>query len=279
MAFARIFVVKLEETPKFLVSNNRDAEAVELLQNLATKYNRSCSLTIEKLQACGEVTSNHDFRIDMGFKNIIKLVSSHIKMLFSTKKNTRSVLLLFSSWFLLGIAYPLYSTFLPQYLASRGAKTSASTTSGVYRDNVISNFCSVFGPIIGGGILYFFPIIGRRGVLAIGGIVTMALLFGYTAVRTHAQNVGLTSAVYIGLYIYYGCLYAYSPEIMPSAARATGNAICIALTRIAGCIVPVIGYFTNTSSTVPIWICGSFVGLIGLEALLFPYEPSKQRVV
>ena len=55
----------------------------------------------------------------------------------------------------------------------------------------------------------------------------MALLFGYTAVRTRAQNVGLTSAVYCALYIYYGVMYAYTPEVMPSAARATGNCLCL----------------------------------------------------
>ncbi|KAL7663274.1 Major facilitator superfamily (MFS) profile domain-containing protein [[Candida] zeylanoides] len=279
MAFLRVFVVRLRETPKFLVVNNRDIEAVAVLQSIASKYNRKCSLTLESLEACGTIVSNENFVANMNLKSLYRITMEHLKVIFSTRKNMRSALLLFSSWFFLGIAYPLYSSFLPQYLASRGNNISASTTSGVYRDNVISNFCSMFGPMIAGALLWFFPILGRRGVLALGGVSTMALLFGYTAVRTHAANVGLSSAVYIAIYIYYGCLYAYSPEVMPSAARATGNAICIALTRIASCITPIIAFYSNTSSTVPIWICGAFVGIIGLEALFFPYEPSKQRVV
>ncbi|CAK7898107.1 hypothetical protein CAAN1_22S01794 [[Candida] anglica] len=279
LAIARVVVVRLHETPKFLVSNKRDVEAVQSLQSIAIKYNRKCSLTVEQLQACGEITSNHDYRENSDIKGTIMIVKEHLKTIFSTRKNTRSAILLFSSWFLLGIAYPLYSSFLPAYLASRGANISASTTSGVYRDNVISNVCCIFGPMIAGFLLWAFPILGRRGVLVIGGVSTMAFLFGYTAVRTHAQNVALSSVSYITLYIYYGCLYAYSPEVMPSSARATGNAMAIALTRVASLITPVIAYFSNTSSATPIWICGVFVGLIGLLALFFPYEPSKQRAV
>lgn len=279
VACLRVFVVRLQETPKFLVSNKREAEAVLTLQSIAKKYNRKCSLTLEALQECGEITSNEDYRQNMSVKNTVKIIGEHLATIFSTPKNIRSATLLFTSWFFLGIAYPLYSSFLPQYLASRGANISASTTNGVYRDNVISNFCSTFGPLIAGALLWWFPVLGRRGVLAIGGISTMALLFGYTAVRNHAANLGLTSAVYVTLYIYYGCLYAYSPEVMPSQARATGNAICIGLTRVASCITPIIAYFSNTSTSVPIWICGAFVGIIGVEALFFPYEPSKQRVI
>lgn len=279
MAFLRVFVVRLKETPKFLVSNNRDAEAVETLQSIANKYNRSCSLTLEQLESCGAISSNHDYRKDQGIIPILNLVKSHLAVLFLTRKNTRSILLLSSSWLLLGIAYPLYSSFLPTYLATRGPNISQSTVSGIYIDNIWSNFASIWGPVIGGILLYYVPILGRRGIMAIGGVATMAFLFGYTAISTHAQNLGLSCAVYITLYMYYGCLYAYTPEVMPSQARATGNALCIGLTRISSCFVPIIAFFGNTSSTVPIWICGAFVGILAVVSLFFPYEPTKQRVV
>ena len=279
IALLRIFVVRLKETPKFLVSNNRDAEAVETLQNLAAKYNRPCSLTLEALEDCGEITANDDFRVKASLMNTFRLSAKHIKILFSNRKTARSTSLLITSWLLLGIAYPLYSAFLPQYLASRGVNVSADSTYGVYRDNVISNLCSCFGPMIAGLLLYFVPWLGRRGVMVIGALSTMALLFGYTQVKNRAGNVGLSSAVYIAIYVYYGCLYAYTPEVMPSAARATGNALCIAATRVTGVIVPVIAYFAGITTSAPIWICGAFVGVIGCIALLFPYEPSKMRVV
>ncbi|KAK6458396.1 inorganic phosphate transporter [Scheffersomyces xylosifermentans] len=279
LAILRLTVIRLKETPKFLVSNNRDAEAVEVLQGIATKYNRSCSLTLEHLQACGEIQSNDDYRKHFNFKGLFKLTLGHLKLLFASRKIIRSTVLLFISWFFLGITYPLYSSFLPVYLATRGANISADTTSGVYRDNLIANAASIGGPLIAGALLYLVPRLGRRGVLFIGGISTMAFLFGYTAVRTRGQNVGLSSAVYCALYIYYGVIYAYTPEVFPSVARATGNCLCLVCTRIATAIVPVIAWYSDTSSQVPIWICGAFVGVIGVIALFLPFEPSKHRVV
>lgn len=279
MAILRVTVIRLRETPKFLVSNNRDAEAVESLQNIAKKYNRACTLTVEDLHKCGEIKSNYDIRQNASLMNILKVVKQHVSLLFSTKRNTRSMMLLLTSWFLLGIAYPLYSSFLPVYLATRGANISASDNYGVYRDNVISNVVCIVGPIIAGGFLYYAPKIGHKGVLAIGGLSGMALLFGYSAVKTRAQNVALSSTSYAAMYIYYGCLYAYTPEVLPSAARGTGNALCFVLTRFAGIFTPIISYYANPSTPAPIYVCASAIGAIGLLAFLFPYEPSKHMVL
>ncbi|KAK6202542.1 inorganic phosphate transporter [Scheffersomyces amazonensis] len=278
LAILRVTVVRLQETPKFLVSNNRDADAVQVLQSIALKYNRKCSLTLDQLTECGTIESNDDYRNHFSLKGTWELTKSHLKTLFQTKKTTRSTILLFISWFFLGIAYPLYSSFLLMYLKSRGVSISP-TTYEQYRDNLISNAASIGGPIIAGLLLYYVPKLGRRGVLFIGGITTMAFLFGYTAVKTEAQNVGLASAVYCALYIYYGVIYAYTPEVMPSSARATGNCLCLVCTRIATAITPVIGYYANTSTSVPIWICGAAVGIIGIIAIFLPFEPSKSRVV
>ncbi|KAI5959723.1 uncharacterized protein KGF55_004955 [Candida pseudojiufengensis] len=280
MAILRVTVIRLKETPKFLIANNRDSEAVQVLQEIAKKYNRPCSLTLDQLLECGTIKSNHDYRKNFSVMGTFKLMFQHLKILFATSKAIRSTILLFISWAFLGISYPLYSSFLPQYLATRGANISADTIGGVYRDNLIANVCSIGGPIIAGLMLYFLPSwVGRRGVLFIGGISTMALLFGYTQVKTRAENVGFTSSVYCCLYIYYAVIFAYTPEVMPSAARATGNCLCLFATRICTAMVPIIAYFSNTSSSIPIWICGAFVGVIGVIALFLPFEPSKQRVV
>ncbi|EMG47672.1 SPAPB1E7.08c Uncharacterized MFS-type transporter PB1E7.08c [Candida maltosa Xu316] len=279
MAFLRITVIKLRETPKFLVSNNRDEEAVQVLQGIANKYGRPCSLTVEQLKECGVVEINDDVRNHLDLIGVLTLVKNHLKVLFATRTAARSTILLFISWAGLGIAYPLYSAYLPDYLASRGGDISPSSTLGLYTDNLIINAFSTLGPIIAGAMLYCLPKLGRRGVLFIGGISTMALLFGYTAIKTRVQNVALASAVYCALYIYYGVIYAYTPEVMPSAARTTGNALCLFCTRICTAMCPIIAYFGNTYSSVPIWVCGAAVGVIGIIALALPYEPSKNRAV
>jgi len=64
----------------------------------------------------------------------------------------------------------------------------------------------------------------------------MAFFFAYTQVRTNAQNLGFTCAISFCLNIYYGTLYAYTPEVLPSAHRGTGNGVSIALNRIMGIV-------------------------------------------
>lgn len=281
LAILRLTVIQMQETPKFLVSNNRDEDCVANLQAMAEKYGRTCLLTVEQLQACGEITSNEDYRKDISLRGTLRIVGEHLKTLFSSKKLCLSSGLLFFSWFGLGIAYPLYSSFLPVYLENKSdtVNVNATTTEGVYRDNLISNACSIGGPIIAGLLLKFVPVLGRKGVLCIGGVTTMAFLFGFTAVKTREQMVAMTSCTFVCLYIYYGVIYAYTPEVLPSQARGTGNALCLLATRICTAIVPLIYWFSDKNTQVPIWVCGALMGVIGVVALFFPFEPSKQRVV
>ena len=85
----------------------------------------------------------------------------------------------------------------------------------------------------------------------------VAFFFAYTQVRTAAQNLGFNCAITFCLNIYYGCLYAYTPEVMPSAHRATGNGLAVSFNRIMGIISAVVGIAANTSTSVPIFICAS----------------------
>lgn len=142
MSIARITVIRLKETPKFLLGEGKDEAVVANLQSIATRYNRQCDLTLEDLQACGTVTSAH--RKGLGE------IWFHIRGLFVTKKLALSTCLIWLSWTLIGLAYPLFYVFLPQYLASRGANTGAGSPAAVWRDYFISNTIGIFGPILAG---------------------------------------------------------------------------------------------------------------------------------
>lgn len=107
MSVMRVTVIRLRETPKYLLCMGKDAEVVETFQYLATKYNRPCSLTIQKLEACGTVGSAKK----KGFS--IESVLVHLRGLFSTKKLAISTLMIWLSWTLIGLAYPLFYVFLP----------------------------------------------------------------------------------------------------------------------------------------------------------------------
>lgn len=107
MSILRITVIRLKETPKYLLGVGDDVALVESLQSIARKYNRPCSLTVEKLEACGVVKSAHSQdRFSVGEALI------HLRGLFSTKKIALSTLLVWLSWTLIGLAYPLFYVFL-----------------------------------------------------------------------------------------------------------------------------------------------------------------------
>ena len=149
MAILRLTVVRLKKLLNSWWLIIVMLEAVEVLQEIAHKYNRKCSLTLEQLLECGEIESNDDYRKHFSFGGTLSLMFQHLKILFATKNQLGQL----PCCFLMGLfRYCLSIIFsvLPEYLATRGANISADTTSGVYRDLVISNVSSVGGPIIAG---------------------------------------------------------------------------------------------------------------------------------
>jgi len=107
MSVARITVIRLRETPKYLLGMGKDAEMVDTLQFIATKHGRTCSLTVERLEACGVVRSAHS-------KSRVSLAETlvHLRGLFCTAKIGLSTLMIWLSWTLIGLAYPLFYVFL-----------------------------------------------------------------------------------------------------------------------------------------------------------------------
>lgn len=113
--------------------------------------------------------------------------------------------------------------------------------------------------------------------MVIGALITMVFLFAYTSVSTPTQNVGFSCAIGICLNIYYATLYAYTPEVLPSSHRATGNGIGVAFNRVMGIISAVVGTTANTTTSVPLYICAGLFGGLAILSALLPFEPYSRR--
>lgn len=278
-ALLRLFVFKLDETPKYLVSNGNDEEAVRVLQKIAEKYNRPMSLTVEDLKDCGEIDKSLVIQEgNMTWKLVWVATKHHVKILFQTKLVTYSTTLILASWALIGMAYLTFFNFLYIYISLHGGNTGTSTYI-TYRNSTIAYFVGIFGPMMG-GYMCRWPRLGRRGTMCVSGFASMAILFGYTTVRTQEGDVGFASATYFVVNIYYGALYAYTPEVFPALARTTGGALALVFGRATGLLAPVVYYFGQKSgSSVPIWVCGACFGVLGILAAIAPFEPTKQRSV
>ncbi|KAI6780336.1 putative MFS-type transporter-like protein [Emericellopsis cladophorae] len=269
LSLLRITIVRLRETPKYLLGMGRDAEVVETFEYLSRKYNRPCSLTLEKLEACGTINDSHK---KGGFFGELMV---HLRGLFGTKKMGISTSMIWFSWTLIGLAYPLFNVFLPQYLAARGAEFNR-TPFETWRNYALTNVSGIFGPMLA-GLLCNIRLLGRRYTMVIGALITCAFFFGYTAVRKDYQDVLFTCLINFCLNIYYGTLYAYTPEVLPSAHRATGNGISVAFNRIMGIISAVVASEGNTATSVPIYVCAALFIVAAITSALFPFEPYGRR--
>ncbi|KAH8807724.1 major facilitator superfamily domain-containing protein [Xylogone sp. PMI_703] len=272
LAVFRLVVIKMVQTPRWLIAQNRDEEVIKNLHEVATKYNRNFNLTVEQLTAEGVV-----LHTEKSVWSPLRM-KLHFKGLFQTKKLAWSTTVIIANWFIIGMVSPLYGVFLPYYLKTRGARDGENSNSIVWRNFAINHLAGLIGPIIA-GVLVETRFVGRRGTLAIGALITMVLQFGYTQVTTPAENLGVSSAISAASNIYYGTIYAYTPEILPAAHRATGYGICVALNRVGGIIGVLIGSYANVKTTAPLFVCAALFGLLIILSVLLPYESKGRRAV
>ncbi|KAH7123052.1 major facilitator superfamily domain-containing protein [Dactylonectria macrodidyma] len=269
MSILRIFVVRLPETPKYLVSTGQDEKLVSLLHHLAQKHNRPCALSAEQLQACGSV---EDHRIEKGsYKSmpfrIGRAFVSQSKGLFATRKLGLSTVLIWLSWTLIGLGYPLFFLYLPTRVP--GYVPSFTET---WRDYTITNVCSIFGPLVAAGLAEI-NFLGRRYTMSIGAMITAIFFFSYTVIKTPAQNLALSCCISVCINLYYGTLYAYTAEVFPSPQRATGNGIAVALNRVMGLISAFIAVEANTATVTPLYVSAALFVVLALVSAVLPYEP------
>jgi hypothetical protein len=143
--FARFFIFHLYESPKYLLGQGRDEQAVEVVAAVAKANGTTSPLKIEHLRACeidyssvpGELAHQDTSYMANIRRAVRKFSFSHIKALWSTPRLAYSTTLVVLLWGIIGLAYPLYNAFLPIYLANAGAQASDGSVYVTYRNYVI----------------------------------------------------------------------------------------------------------------------------------------------
>jgi len=280
----RFFVFHLYESPKYLMGRGRDAEAVEIVHKVARYNGKTSSLTLDMLQNVkGHDSGNGDSEkaqlpiSDTSALGAVRRTLSsfgwdHITPLFQTRKLAWSTSLLIIIWALIGLAFPLYNSFVTYFLATRGADFGDGSTYITYRNQVILSVIGVPGALLAGWTVEL-PFLGRRGSLAISTVLTGVFLFASTTARSSAALLGWNCGYSFTSNVMYGVLYALSPELFPTKDRGTGNALVAAANRVFGIMAPIIALYANLQTSVPIYISGALFIVAGFIALLLPFEP------
>ncbi|KAL2062475.1 hypothetical protein VTL71DRAFT_6741 [Oculimacula yallundae] len=272
MSVLRILVIRLPETPKFLLTSGHEDKLIANLQAIASKYGRQCSLTLAQLQECGTTRGHEEgaVRPSMG-RHVGSSLIGHVRGLFATRKLGWSTALIWLSWTLIGLGYPLFFLYLPSLLSSRVPGYVPSFTE-TWRDYTITNICSIFGPLIAAWLVEV-RFLGRRYTMVIGATLTAIFFFAYTAIRTPAQNLGMSCSISVCINLYYGTLYAYTVEVFPAEIRTTGNGIAVACNRVMGLISTVIAVTADTTTSTPLYISAVLFIILAIVSVLLPFEP------
>ena len=211
MFMCRFFLFHLYESPKFLLSRGRQAEAVATVHAIAYKNKAKTWLNEEILNDIGGVPANPDeeklTRKQVLGRTFEKFSTQRIKPLFHTRKLGLMTVLIWISWATIGMGYPLFNAFLPQYLSNAGKGQAPTPTNIVYRNYAITSIVGVPGSILA---CYTVDIkyIGRKGTIAVSTLLTGIILFLFTISSDPNFETAMSSLEAFFQNIMYGVLYA-----------------------------------------------------------------------
>ncbi|TKW51305.1 putative MFS-type transporter PB1E7.08c [Colletotrichum tanaceti] len=320
MFVVRFFVFRLFESPKFLLSRGRQAEAVAVVHGIAARNGARTWLTEEVLDAVvdgagGGAADDRDNDDDNDRRrhrhrprttNILRermtaFSGDRLRPLFKTRTLGLATVIVWFVWATIGMGYPLFNAFLPQYLSHGGAAAPSPSpppdsgsgtdpdaggatpiTPDTYRTYAITSAVGVPGSLLAAYLVgQPSPWLGRRGTLAGSSLVSAVFLFLFVRFGTSpASQLFFSCVEAFSQNIMYGVLYAFTPEIFPAPVRGAGTGVASFLNRAMGLLAPVLAAnVPGDGTTAPIYLSGALILAAFVGMCLIPIETrGRQRL-
>ncbi|KAJ6443287.1 sugar transporter [Purpureocillium lavendulum] len=293
MFVVRFFIFHLLESPKFLLNKGRQAEAVAVVHGIAYRNGKKTWLTSDILdQVAGDdsvegthVTQQLRAVSTAGaLKEKLKGISGdRLKPLFKTKTLGITTSLIWFCWASIGMGYPLFNAFLPQYFARAHGDANgdglqsetAPITAETYRNYAIASCLGVPGSLLAAYLVdHPSPLFGRRGTLASSTLVSAIFLFMFVIYgNTPSSQLAFSCVEAFAQNIMYGVLYAFTPEIFPAPVRGAGTGVASFLNRLTGLMAPVLAATVpGDGATTPIYISAVLILSAFVSMCLIPIE-------
>lgn len=298
MFIGRFFFFHLLESPKFLLNKGRQDEAVAVVHGIAFRNGRKTWLTSDILDQVAatddaEEGPHHPARQPQSFSqppsNFFKaklqsISADSLRPLFKTKTLGTATGLIWFCWATIGMGYPLFNAFLPQYFSHNNGENSGgsavpSETSKIsdvtYRNYAITSIMGVPGSLLAAYLVdHPSPFLGRRGTLASSTLLSAIFLFFFVIYGTNPTSQLIFSCIEAFCQnIMYGVLYAFTPEIFPAPVRGAGTGVSSFLNRITGLMAPVIAAnMPGDGATTPIYLSAVLILSAFVAMCLIPVE-------
>lgn len=253
--FAAFLRKAVPESPRYLEMTGRNAEAEELVSLMETQAG---ILSGPELSAAGSKPFPKSSRVT--FSGLW------------SKKYIRSTIVLWTIWFGINFGYYGFVLWTPTLLLGKGFDLVKS-----FEFTLIMCIAQLPGYF---SAAWLIEKVGRKKVLAIyfAGTALAAWFFGHAA--DPGQVLVFGSLLYFFSLGAWGCVYAYTPEVYPTAARASGTGWASAFGRLgaftAPFVVPVIYKFFGSEKgysyvfamlTAVFALVSVIVGILGKETM------------
>lgn len=300
MFIVRFFIFHMLESPKFLLNKGRQGEAVAVIHGLAYRNGCRTWLTSDILDEVaaeddqqGESSSTQQQQQQQQFssgpaKNLLMeklkgFSGDRIRPLFQNKTLGTATALVWFCWASIGMGYPLFNAFLPQYFARTnggqqggGMQDETSAISDTtYRNYAITSIMGVPGSLLAAYLVdHPSPFLGRRGTLASSTLLSAIFLFFFVLFGTTPTAQLFFSCVEaFSQNIMYGVLYAFTPEIFPAPVRGAGSGMASFLNRVTGLMAPLLAAnMPGDGASTPIYLSAVLILSAFVAMCLIPIE-------
>lgn len=260
----------VRELPKYVAAKG-DYAGAELILNHMAKLNGTQVVVnfAEEHQVLDYIPVSEGWkeRVQLSVKRtrsqVLELLHGNLR---------RTTLTLWLIWALCGMGYPLFLSFLPIYL-----NTKASTLNQTYRDYAIQSVFLIPLGVVAGRLAQS-PRLGRKGVGALGGILTGTFMYLFILAKPSKEDTYFSSyllyncGISFTTTLLYGAMYAYTPEVYPLQNRAIGLALCLFWNRSFGLLGPLISLTMKLSLGAPVYLSGGLFMTAGFLFLTLPLE-------
>ncbi|KAF1846478.1 MFS general substrate transporter [Cucurbitaria berberidis CBS 394.84] len=289
--FLRFFVFRFYESPKFLLSRGREAEAIEVLHKIA-KFNKAPppTLTLEMFDAIDELDSQTG-SANMGAAGPQSTAATTKTVVMSFGREVARLKGIFTNklscfiFVLLAIAYMgdywsfnLAGAFLPIILLRNNVDNGRGSVSDTYQQYII-----IYTPGILGAVLALvsvqMPLVGRKWSLVLSAVCQGFSMAMYTQVKTTPGYVGLNALEYIMQTYFNAVLYASAPELFDTSYRGSVSGMLSCTGRLAGIVAPYAGaQFLAAKSSGILWLGAGGIWLSALVMVFLPVEMRNRQM-